>query len=164
MEKYIGKDMKALNEETGTHEDYAGHCKAELQQLVSKTIGLWLPRNDLNPGKRFQWEQEGVKKLSEEKKMTQSPIFSSLEDINATDEEGKVFSYEMEGMIMQVLFDKQKIYNSTPWHTAIIIQHFADNICLLDCNYDNDHTVKKHVMPQRHFDDLCIAFRLYKIL
>ena len=165
MRKYIGKNMKELQSETGTSPAFAGHCKAEIQQLVSKTIGLWLPRNDPNPAKWFQWEQGGVRKLAEEEKLMPSYLYSSTKEA-MSDDALEIEEYEEDsiGLIMQVLFDSKKVKSSVPCHTAIITGCTENDMTWLDVNYKNDNVCREHTITHKTFNDMCIAFRLYSIL
>ena len=164
MRKYVGKNMKELQSETGTSPTFAGHCKAEIQQLVFKTIGLWLPRNDPNIAKKFQWEQGSVKTLVAEGKLEQSPLLSSTDDGNIDGAVFPSYCYDMKGTIIQVMFDKLKVPNAAHWHTAIISDYGKDSMTFLDVNYRNDNVCREHTITHKTFNDMCIAFRLYSIL
>ena len=162
MRKYVGKNMKELQSETGTSPAFSGHCKAEIQQLVSKTIGLWLPRNDPNPAKKFQWEQGAVNKLWSDGKLWQSHIYDETKsDYYSAD---CIHDMYPQGSVIQVMFDKLKVPNAAHWHTAIITDYNKNDMTWLDVNYKNDHICREHTITHKAFNDMCIAFRLYEIL
>ena len=165
MRKFVGRNMKEANNEVGVGKGYVGECKATIQQIVSNEIGLWLPKNDSNLAKKFQWEQTGVygvKNLADKKKLHQSPVFSSFEDFE--NRETGVYPYDIKGTIMQVMFDKLKVPNAAHWHTCIVTEHNEDNMVWVDVNYNNDNICKEHTISNKTFNDMCICFRLYTLL